>query len=58
MFKVELTHSQLWIVTKAILCLTSPEGEQRLLSEFPAMDVDALSADLEALLDKLEKAVI
>ena len=50
---IELTDSQIWIITKALVVLTSEEQARKLWVEFPQLDFDALSDDLDEILDKL-----
>lgn len=49
-----LTQSQLWIVAKAMVYLSSASSERRLRQEFPDMDIDAFAEDVSALATKIE----
>ncbi len=55
-FSLEITGSQLWLVTRALLMLSSTDGEDLLKQEFPELDPEALAEDLEDLLDTLERS--
>lgn len=48
-----VTPSEFWLLTQGFVMLTSDDGERRLRSEYPNMDIGALVADCESLFEKL-----
>lgn len=54
MMQLELTETQYWIVAKAMVELTSEAGLNRLLEEFPDMDLTKGTQDFTAITEKLQ----
>ncbi len=50
---IELSESQIWVVAKALLVLTSDEQSTKLWIEFPQLDFNKLSEDVNDILSKL-----
>lgn len=50
---VELTESQVWIVVKALQVLTSDEQTNKLWMEFPRLDFEALSEDIDGITSQI-----
>lgn len=58
LIKIELTNGQLWLVARGLLWLTSSDdGADAIHDQFPSADIEALAADVGALLDKIQKAM-
>lgn len=54
--KIEISDSQLWLVSRALVMLSSEAGETQLRTEYPNLDPEELAADFEDLVEKLHKA--
>lgn len=57
MYRLELTKTQVWLVARSLLLLTSDEGADAIHREYPDADLEALSEDIGALIGKLEALV-
>jgi hypothetical protein len=49
-----LTEDQVWVIAKALSVLSSEEQVEKLMKEFPNMDLETLSNNLDAILEQLE----
>lgn len=53
--KLKLSSTQVWVLVKSLEYLASDEGVARLLVEFPKMDEEALTKDIEGIVTQLEE---
>lgn len=53
--KLKLSSTQVWVLIKSLEHMASEEGVNRLLTEFPKMDEDALIKDIEGIVTQLEE---
>lgn len=49
---LKLDESKKWILLRALLMLTSPEGEAALREDFPNMDFERMAKECEELLEQ------
>lgn len=53
---LQISASQRWIICKALVELTSDEGQTKFFAEYPDIDVEPFAKDLKDLMDKLADA--
>lgn len=54
---LELTQSQVWLVSRGLLWLTSQQGADAIFDEFPGANVEAMAEDVAKVLAKMETAL-
>lgn len=50
---LKLSETQIWIVAKALHMMTSDEGAEKLVKEFPYMDFERVADDVNGVLDQI-----
>ncbi len=54
MRRLELNDDQLWLVLRGLHFVTSEEGEQKLISEFPNSNLEEIGENVNSILDQLK----